>query len=62
MKKLKVGIIFFIAIISCALLGTNKVAAAYSHGSRVTTPKAMRGTWYTYDYGKIGRASCRERV
>ena len=41
MKKLKVGIIFFIAIISCALLGTNQVAAAYSHGSRVTTPKAM---------------------
>ncbi|MDQ4433655.1 hypothetical protein AAA410_09460 [Lactobacillus crispatus] len=52
MKKLKVGIIFFIAIASCALLGTNKVAAAYSHGSRVTTPKAMRGTWYTYDYGR----------
>lgn len=36
MKKLKVGIIFFIAIISCALLGTNKVAAACSRGSRVT--------------------------
>lgn len=52
MKKLKVGIIFFIAITSCALLGTNKVAAAYSRGSRVTTPKAMRGTWYTYDYGR----------
>lgn len=52
MKKLKVGIIFFIAVISCALLGTNKVAAAYSRGSRVTTSKVLRGTWYTYDYGR----------
>ena len=52
MKKLKVGIIFFIAITSCALLGTNKVAAAYSRGSRVTTSKILRGTWYTYDYGR----------
>lgn len=52
MKKLKVGIIFFIAIISCALLGTNQVAAAYSRGSRVTTSKVLRGTWYTYNYGR----------
>ena len=52
MKKLKVGIIFFIVITSCALLGTNKVAAAYSRGSRVTTSKVLRGTWYTYDYGR----------
>ena len=43
MKKLKVGIIFFIAIASCASLGTNKVAAAYSHGSRVTTLRPCAG-------------------
>lgn len=30
-------------------LSNNRVDAAYGRGSKVTVPKAYRGTWYSYD-------------
>ncbi|QNQ82190.1 hypothetical protein [Lactobacillus sp. PV012] len=49
-KKTLTAFIASLSLMSNLVLTTsNKVNAAYYRGKKVTTPKSIRGTWYTYN-------------